>query len=326
MKISLRLILAALLVFAVCTACEKKQKTAEENRKITVVTTLFPLYDFALNIGKDKVNVILLLPPGVEAHSFEPKPDDIIKVNRADLFVYTNKFMEPWAGDIIGGIDTRKTLVVDTSRGAFLMKAAKGHEHEHEGEGHGHENEGHHHHEGGMDPHMWLDFANAQIMVDNIAEGLIAKDPANRVYYSSNAVVYKAKLAALDNEYRKGLAICKKKVFLHGGHYAFGYLAHRYGLHYESAYAVSPDAEPTPEKIMALIQQMRANGLHYVYTEELIEPRIADTIARETGATILKLHGAHNISRDDLAKGVTFLTLMEQNLKNLRIGLQCTEK
>ncbi len=321
-----RLILAGLLVIVVCTGCEKKRKEAPESSKITVVTTLFPLYDFTRNVGKDKVDVILLLPPGMEAHSFEPKPDDIIKVNKADLFVYTNRYMEPWAADIIGGIDTRKTLVVDTSRGAWLMKPVEGAEHDHDSEDHGHEKEGHHHHEGGTDPHIWLDFRNAQIMVDNILAGLIARDPANREYYSSNAAAYKAKLAELDNEYRKGLATCQKKVFLHGGHYAFGYLANRYGLHYESAYAVSADSEPTPAKIMDLIKKMRANGLRYVYTEELVEPRIADTIARETGATILKLHGAHNISKEDLAGGVTFLSLMEKNLKNLRIGLQCTEK
>jgi zinc transport system substrate-binding protein len=163
-------------------------------------------------------------------------------------------------------------------------------------------------------------------MVDNILAGLIAKDPANREYYTANALAYKAQLAELDNQYRKGLSTCQKKVFLHGGHYAFGYLANRYGLRYESAYAVSADSEPTPAKIMDLIQKMRTNGLRYVYTEELVEPRIADTIARETGATILRLHGAHNISKDDLAEGATFLSHMDRNLKNLRIGLQCTEK
>jgi len=326
MKVFYRGVLALLFMIVLCSACDKKQKEDAESGKIKVVTTLFPLYDFTRNIGRDKVDVQLLLPPGMEAHSFEPKPNDIIKANRADLFVYTNRYMEPWAADIIGGLDTRKILVVDTSRGARLMTPLEGAEHDHDSEGHGHEKDGHHGHEGGADPHIWLDFRNAQIMVDNILAGLIAKDPANREYYTANALAYKAQLAELDNQYRKGLSTCQKKVFLHGGHYAFGYLANRYGLRYESAYAVSADSEPTPAKIMDLIKKMRANGLRYVYTEELVEPRIADTIARETGATILRLHGAHNISKDDLAEGATFLSLMDRNLKNLRIGLQCTEK
>ena len=326
MKVFYRGVLALLFMVVLCSACDKKQKEAAESGKIKVVTTLFPLYDFTRNIGRDKVDVQLLLPPGMEAHSFEPKPNDIIKANRADLFVYTNRYMEPWAADIIGGLDTRKILVVDTSRGARLMKPLEGAEHDHDSEGHGHEEDGRHDHEGGADPHIWLDFRNAQIMVDNILAGLIAKDSANREYYTANALAYKAQLAELDNRYRNGLSTCRKKVFLHGGHYAFGYLANRYGLRYESAYAVSADSEPTPAKIMDLIKKMRASGLRYVYTEELVEPRIADTIARETGATILRLHGAHNISKDDLAEGATFLSLMDRNLKNLRIGLQCTEK
>jgi zinc transport system substrate-binding protein len=325
-KVFYRGVLALLFMVVLCSACDKKQKETAESGKIKVVTTLFPLYDFTRSIGRDKVDVQLLLPPGMEAHSFEPKPNDIIKANKANLFVYTNRYMEPWAADIIGGLDTRKILVVDTSRGARLMKPLESAEHDHDSEGHGHEEDGRHDHEGGADPHIWLDFRNAQIMVDNILAGLIAKDPANREYYSANALAYKAQLAELDNRYRNGLSTCRKKVFLHGGHYAFGYLANRYGLRYESAYAVSADSEPTPAKIMDLIKKMRANGLRYVYTEELVEPRIADTIARETGATILRLHGAHNISKDDLAEGATFLSLMDRNLKNLRIGLQCTEK
>jgi len=220
--------------------------------------------------------------------------------------------MEPWAANIANGIDARKTLVVDTSQGVHFLQAGHGVEHDHEG------NNGE-----GMDPHIWLDFANAQTMVNSILTALVAKDPSHRDYYTANAEAYKAKLRDLDDRYRNGLSHCAKHIFLHGGHFAFGYLANRYGLNYESAYAVSANAEPSPAKIARLIRQIQENGLHYIYTEELVEPRIADTISRETGASVLKLHGAHNISKNDLEAGATFLSLMEQNLKNLRIGLQC---
>jgi zinc transport system substrate-binding protein len=309
-------IFAGMLLSALCTSCENKRADTGKAGKLRVITTLFPLYDFTRSIGGDKVDVVLLLPPGMESHSFEPKPDDIVRINKADLFVYTNRFMEPWASDIIAGLDTGKTMVVDASRGARLLKSGRSDTHDHG------ETDGHDHGEG-MDPHLWLDFANAKIMVDNILAGLVTRDPAHRDFYTANAAGFKAKLTDLDERFRKGLADCDKRIFLHGGHFAFGYLANRYGLRYESAYAVTADAEPSPAKIAALIMKIRSNGLRYVYTEELVEPRVADTIARETGATILKLHGAHNIGRDDLAAGVTFLSLMEQNLKNLRLGLQC---
>lgn len=316
MKRLVLFVLCFLSLVALSTGCQKREAASVGVKKLRIVTTLFPLYDFARNVAGDRAEVSLLLPPGLEPHSFEPRPEDIVRVNKANLFIYTNRYMEPWAADIVKGVDSAKLGIVDASRGAKLLKAGK--ESEHDGE-----KEEKHHHEGGMDPHIWLDFANAQVMVDNIAEGLAVKDPANKEYYLANASAYKAKLADLDNRYREGLSGCAKRVFLHGGHFAFGYLANRYGLHYESAYAVNADSEPTPAKLASLVRQMRENGLKHVYAEELIDPRMAETISRETGATILMLHGAHNISKDDLARGVTFLSLMEQNLTNLRTGLQC---
>lgn len=309
----------ACLLLMVGVSCTNDSPSSATPGKPRVVVSLFPLYDFTRAIGGDQISLTLLLPPGMEAHSFEPKPNDIIRANKADLFIYTNRYMEPWAEDIVNGLDTRRTLVVDASRGVRFLRVGRAVENDLETDKHGH---GEHNGEG-MDPHIWLDFANARIMVDNILAGLIAKDPSHRAYYTENARRYQARLQKLDDEYRAALSNCAKRTFLHGGHFAFGYLANRYGLDYESAYAVSASAEPSPAKIAQLIEQLRAKKLHYIYTEELVEPRIAQTISRETGATILRLHGAHNISRNDLAAGATFISLMEQNLENLRIGLQC---
>jgi zinc transport system substrate-binding protein len=321
----MKYLFAAVLSFCFilsCASCENKRAETEKPGKLLVITTLFPLYDFARAIGGDKAEVTLLLPPGMEAHSFEPKPGDIVRVGKADLFIYTNRYMEPWAEDIISGIGSGRTLVIDASRGTRMLKAGKSDRHQHDGEHHGQGTDRDGSGEG-MDPHLWLDFDNARVMVDTILAGFTARDPKNSAFYSANASAYKAKLTDLDERYRTGLATCDKRIFLHGGHFAFGYLANRYGLRYESAYAISADAEPSPAKIAQLVSRIRAKGLHYIYTEELVEPRIAETIARETGVTVLKLNGAHNISRDDLAAGVTFLSLMDLNLKNLRIGLQC---
>ncbi|MDR3580350.1 MAG: zinc ABC transporter substrate-binding protein [Oryzomonas sp.] len=320
-RISFAVILFVCLTL-VC-ACQKKEAPSSPSarKKLVVVTTLFPLYDFARTIGGDKADVSLILPPGVEAHSFEPKPDDAARITKADLFVFTNEYMEPWAMNFVKGLNAGNVALVDSSRGVTFLKAGReeGGEDEHDG----HDGTGHHHHGGGMDPHIWLDFGNAQIMVDNIAGALVARDPANKAYYLANAAAYKAELKRLDDDYRTGLSTCAKRVFLHGGHYAFGYLAHRYGLRYESASAVNADAEPTPAKLIALVKQVKAMDLKFVYSEELLSPRVSEVIAMETGATVLLLHGAHNISKDDLDHGVTFISLMKKNLDNLRTGLQC---
>lgn len=294
-------------------SCAKKEKEQPITKKLIVVTTLFPLYDFAKNIGGQYADVSLLLPPGVESHGFEPKPEDFIRINKAGVFIYTGKNMEPWAEKLLKGIDNKSLAVVDSSKGIKLMEGSEDHGHDHK---HGKGEE--------MDPHIWLDFGNAQIMVDNILEGFIKADAANADAYRKNAGQYKAMLSALDNKFREGLASCGTKRFIHGGHYAFGYMAKRYGLNYISAYrGFSPDSEPSAKRLAELVKNMKKHDVKHIFYEELISPRVADTIARETGAGLLLLHAAHNITKEELDKGVTFIALMEQTLINLKIGLQC---
>ncbi|WP_136524687.1 metal ABC transporter substrate-binding protein [Geomonas ferrireducens] len=302
------LLLALVLLLPGCSRQES------QSGKLQVVTTLFPLYDFARTIGGDKAQVTLLLPPGVEPHSFEPRPEDVVRVNRADLFVYTNAVMEPWAANIISGLDKGKVAVVEGGRGIHLMQGPVSDQHR---EAHDDAHDGK-----GGDPHIWLDFDNARTIVRNILAAYITRDPANKAYYEQNAVGLDRQLAALDQRFKDTLANCPKKVLLHGGHYAFGYMAKRYGLKYISASAVNADAEPTPAKLAELVQVMRREHLGYVYTEELLSPRVAETIARETGAKVLMLRAGHNVTKDELQKGVTFVSLMEENLKNLKTGLQ----
>lgn len=296
-------------------------KTKTDSQKITVVTTLFPLYDFAKNIGQDKVEVSLLLPPGVEAHTFEPKPSDITKINNADIFVYTGEFMEPWAHDIIEGAD-KKVKVVDASANIEMMKE----EHEHEEEAEHHEAEEEHGHEhGGVDPHIWLDFDNAKIMAENIAKTLSEIDPQNAEYYKNNLKSYQSKLSDLDNSYKNSLTSCQSKTIVYGGHYAFGYMGKRYGLAYESAYGISPDSEPSAQDLAGLISQIRTKKIAYVFFEELVSPKVAETLAKETGAGLLLLNPAHNLTKDEFEKNESFLSIMEKNLSNLKIGLNCNK-
>jgi ABC-type metal ion transport system, periplasmic component/surface adhesin len=277
-----------------------------ENKKLQIVTTLFPLYDFAKSIGQDKVEVTLLLTPGVEAHSFEPRPSDVILINQADVFVYTGKSMEPWADDIIKSVTNKNLVIVNVSNGITLIPAVF-----HDAD----------EPVGSMDPHIWLDFDNAGIMVNSISKAIIEKDPANSSLYEKNATNYLQQLADLDNEYKLALSLCSSKEIIYAGHYAFGYLTKRYGLEYFAAQGVSPDSEPTAADLINLVNQIKKDNIKYIFYEELSSPKIAQTLSDETGAELLLLNAAHNISKEQLEQGATFISIMKNNLTNLKIGL-----
>ena len=304
------------------TGCKK----AEEKPMVglQVVTTLFPLFDFARTIAGNKAQVTMLLPPGVEPHTFEPRPEDMIRISRAGLFVYTNKYMEPWVGRVIGGVDSKTLRVVNAGEKAnYLAGAAVVHDHGHKDAGGIHENE---HDAKTMDPHIWLDFDNAALMVDTILAGFVAADPGNSGVYRQNAEELKRQLVALDLRYREKLDVCVTKKLLHGGHYAFGYLAHRYGLDYHALSGISSDSEPSAERMITLVQEIRSSGAKYLFAEELLSPRVTETLAREAGVGVLMLHAAPNLSRDDMSNNVTFIEVMDRNLEQLQKGLQCRMK
>lgn len=283
--------------------------TLLKSEKIQVVTTLFPLYDFVRVIGQERVAVSLLLPPGVEAHSFEPKPSDIVKINTSDLFVYTGKFMEPWAEDIISGVTNKEVQFVNTGNGIELLTLTEGMP-----------DEAH-----GIDPHIWLDFDNNKMMIDSIVQALVARDPANVSFYEKNATDYKKKLGELDSQYKTSSTTCENRMIVYGGHYAFGYLSKRYHLQYIAAQGLAPDAEPTANDLVKLVEQVKKNNIKYVFYEEMTTPEIAETIANETNAKMLLLNAAHNVSKEDIENNISFLSIMTENLVNLKTGLGCSE-
>lgn len=285
--------------------------------KLRVVATIFPVYDFARQLGGDLVDVTLLLPPGVEAHSFTLTPKDMVRINTADVFLHTGTTMEPWIDDFLKGIENKKLLVLDASTGIELTSE----EHGHEGEHHADETD---HQHGGGDPHIWLDPLFAQQMVQTIANGFAIRDPDHAATYQTNAQAYIEQLGMLDAQIRQMLTTCKHQEIIYGGHFAFGHFARRYGLEYTSPYAgFAPNAEPSPKNITDLIDKMKATGVNVIYYEELLAPKVAQAIAQETGVTMLLLHGAHNISKAERDSGTTYLAIMHANLANLKIGLEC---
>lgn len=277
--------------------------------KVSVVTSIFPLYDFAMQVGGDLVDVKLMLPPGVEAHGFSPTPNNMIAVKRADLFLYTSDILEPWAGIIVDAVGVKKGKAVEVGKEIITGETD-----------HTDHNEQHR----GLDPHIWLDPALAVKMVEVIEDALSDVDPGNNTVYRHNGAEYISKLHHFDEQTKLILQNCKLQTIVSGGHFAFGAFAERYGLVTVSPFqGFSPDAQPSPKAIGELVKTVRKTGSKVIFHEELIQPKIAKIIADETGARLLLLHGVHNVSRIELERGENYMSLMQQNVDNLRQGLQC---
>jgi len=296
------------------------QCAAAADKPNTVLATIFPVYDIAKNIAGDRMEVKLLTPPGAEAHSFEPKPSDIIAAKKAVAFIYTNDAMEPWAKRFASTAAGKNTLVIEAGKDIPLLPAETPDEHAH----HAHAPRAHGHADG--DPHVWMDLDNAARMAETIAAGLGEKDSANKTYYAANAVKFSSELKKLDARYKTALSSCGRREIIFVGHMAFAYMARRYGLKFTAAQGVIPESEPTPAKLVALARQLKASGAKYVFTDDEVSGRFAKAVAGETGAQVLRLNPIHEIKKNDFASGATFISIMERNLSMLERGLECGKR
>lgn len=315
-QLALLLILIMIFTLTACQTDTSAKSTQVSNGKIQVVTTLFPQYDFARIIGGQDTEVSLLLPPGVESHSFEPTPQDVLAILNSDIFIYTSTEMEPWVGEILKSIDKSKTTVIDASVGIEMI--ASNHDHDEETSD---ENEDSHDGDT-IDPHYWLDPNNAITMVNTITEVMLKKLPDDQSLILGRQENLVNDLVKLDADIVEALKKTDSKTILTGGHFAFGYFAKRYGLESQSPYAgFSPDAEPTPQRIAALMKTIEDTKAKAIYYEELIDPRVAKIIADETGVKMLLLHGAHNLSKQEIDNGITYIEIMRGNLDRIKEGL-----
>lgn len=298
------LLAAMALAIAVAGSCARSGKT-DVKGKLTVITTLFPTYDFARQIAGNTASVRILLPPGIEAHSFEPTPRDIADIRNADIFVYTGKYMEPWVEKIAIESASAGVTIVDASTGIGLLR---------------HDDDGHH---GDFDPHIWTDPLNAKIMAENIAEALAIRLPEKREAFLANLATYEAELDRLHELNTEVMKHARVRTIVYAGHFAFGYFAKRYGLDHVSPYeGYSPDAEPNPRRIASLIETIKSLRLSTVFYEEIIAPRVATVIAEQAGIDMVLLHGAHNVTPDEFARGVTYIGIMRENIEKLKAALE----
>lgn len=326
-----RLVLALILsmfLSSILIGCNgnKDITNVEGEKKFKIVATLFPQYDFARQIAGDKAEVTLLMSPGVESHSFEPSPADIIKINESNLFIYTGKYMEPWAQSIIDGIENKNIRILDVSQNIILDKSGED-EHEEGEEEHDHEEE-HNHDEGEeehsheYDPHIWTSPVNAQIMVESILKELCELDPENADYYKKNAEEYSKELAQLDTEFKEIFSSAKRNKIIFAGKFALHYFAKEYNMEYGAAFdSCSTETEPSVKTITKLIDEIKEEKIPVVYYPELTEPKVAKSISDETGVEMLLLHSCHNVSKEELKEGATYISLMKKNAENLKIGL-----
>ncbi len=275
-----------------------------------VIVTVFPLLEFVQAAGGEWVEAHLLIPPGAEIHSWQPRPSDVMKTANADMFVYIGAELEPWAERFLRIAGRNQWDILEASRGIDLIH------------GHNHSDK-HTSHAAGIDPHIWLDFSIDQNIVDRIVAELSRLDPEHAGEFEANGKKYKRKLQRLDKKFREELEECQTRLLLLSGHSAFGYLARRYDLEQLSLYGLSPDEKPTPGHLVDLLKKAEKMDIRSIFIEAYNNDDTAEMLAEEIGAEIYTLNPGANLSRQERKTGVTFIDIMEKNLENLKNGLGC---
>ncbi len=302
---------------------------------LVVVSTIFAPYDFVRQVAGDKVALTMLLPPASESHSYEPTPQDIIAIQNCDVFLYVGGESDAWVSRLLDSMDTSRMRIitlmdcVETVTEEIVEGMEDDHEahpedEEHEDEEHGdEEHEGEEHEGEAMDEHVWTSPRNAARIVARIADVLGDADSANAVLYQQNAATYKQALADLDAAFQAAVDGGVRKTLVFGDRFPFRYFAAAYGLTYFAAFpGCSTETEPSASTVAFLVDKVRAEGIPVVFHVELSNRRMATTIAEETGAKVLLLHACHNVSKAEFEGGATYLSLMTQNLANLKEALR----
>jgi zinc transport system substrate-binding protein len=303
------LFLCAIFIFF-CSACGIQ---TESSGKLRVVASFYPIYDLAHKIGRDKIELVNMLPAGAEVHHWEPAPRDMAALEQSDVFLYNGLGMEHWVEDILEAIQTENLLVVETAKDVFLLPSDDGH-----AEKHGNE-DGHNH--GAYDPHTWLSPQNAKKQMENIKNVLMKADPDNAETYEANYAHYAKQFDELDLEFQAALAkVSKQDVVV--THRAFAYLCHAYGLRQIGLEGVSHDSEPSPDQLRESIQFIQENDVTTVFYEQSGNATTATTIARETGVKIASLSTLEFLTSEQQAAGDDYFSIMRQNIAALKEALQ----
>ncbi|MGS2617625.1 metal ABC transporter substrate-binding protein [Micromonospora sp. LZ34] len=305
---------AALLALGGLAACSDDGTAGADPQRVDVVAAFYPLQFVAERVGGDAVSVTNLVKPGTEPHDLELNPGQVGEVAGAELVVYLKGF-QPAVDEAVEQNAADRAFDVATVQ-PLLDAAAGGHDHEHEGEEAGHAEE----ESGGKDPHLWLDPTRLATVGDQLAARLGKADPERAADYTARAATLRTDLEKLDAEYTQGLKTCQRREIV-VSHTAFGYLAERYQLEQIGLTGLSPETEPSPQRLAEVAEEARSHKATTIFFETLVSPKVAETIAAEVGARTAVLDPLEGLSAEN---GGDYLSVMRTNLQTLRTALSCS--
>ncbi|WP_427051343.1 metal ABC transporter solute-binding protein, Zn/Mn family [Paenibacillus sp. TC-CSREp1] len=318
---------------------------AETEQKLNVQVSFYPMYEFTKNVAGDLADVHTLVPAGMEPHDWEPTPQDMASIEKADVLVYNGAGMESWIDQVKDSLSSSKLIQVEASQGISIREGGEEEEHDHDhdhadeaasGEhdhaddaavkdGHDHaeassEEHDHDHDHGGLDPHVWLSPALAIKEVRNIEAGLAKAAPQHADQFKQNADAYVAKLEALDQDFKAAVKDSKRKDFI-TQHAAFAYLAQEYGLQQVPIAGLSPEQEPSAAQMASVIDFAKEHKVKTIFFETLVSSKVSDTIAQEVGAKTAVLNPIEGLTEDEVKAGKDYISVMRENLEALKLAL-----
>lgn len=314
-KITALLCAAALAMTCGCSDTNAPQE--DNNDKLSVVTTIFPAYDFARQVFGDTAEVTLLLKPGTESHSYDPTAKDIVKIDNCDLFIYNGGESDTWVDGILDAADGVNTLRMMDAVEALEEEHIEGMQGEHYGEEHDEHDDAEEY-----DEHIWTSPKNAALIVDSVLKAAEEISPENAAIYRQNAESYIDQINALDEKFEQ-LFSGEKRYFVFGDRFPLLYFFKEYGLNYYAAFpGCGSEVEPSAQTISFLLDKLDdEDTIKTVFYIELSNHKLADTLAADKGLPTMEFHTCHNITADDFAAGESYVSLMTRNYEALLTAL-----
>ena len=313
MKKPLTTLIIIALIASQAAACRNDVDTYSSDGKLSVVSTIFPYYDFVREISGGKVMNTMLLKPGAESHSYEPTPQNIIRIQNCDLFIYTGGESDTWVRRILDSLDTSKMKILKIMECVAELKVEQHEQHEQHD----------HNVESGYDEHVWTSPKNAALIVKVITDALCVIDQANTAVFRQNSDDYLLKLMELDAKFQAVVDNAARKTMVFADRFPFRYFADAYGLDCYAAFpGCATETEAGAATVAFLIDKIVSERIPVVYYTEFSNHKMAETICEDAGVDRMLFHSCNNVSRDDFNNGASYLSIMRENAKALEIGLE----
>lgn len=326
-------LITCLLVFAgVFTGCGSSSASGSGSKKLSIVTTIFPEYDWVRNIVGDRekdVDLTMLIDNGVDLHSYQPSTDDIVKISKCDIFIYVGGESDEWVEDALKQAANKEMIVLDLldvlGDKVKTEEHKEGMEHDHEHDEHD-EHEHEHEDEEEKDEHVWLSLKNASALCEHICDKICEKDSAGKETYKSNTKAYIEKLEKLDKQYKEAVDAAGNKTLVFADRFPFRYLTDDYGLDYFAAFTgCSAESEASFETVVFLAKKVDELGLKSIVQIEGSKGDIAKTVKDNTKSKdqqIITLDSLQSVTKKDVDGGITYLGEMEKNLGVIKDALK----